>query len=124
MIIELGCHVLKFIWVESGPHICEDSMYIATNHDGCEFMIIIEQSNLVIIFLILKVKIASTLEGIICNFFAIQTYKNYLGSLTVWSVSMFSETDVETCVVCVREYQFTPWVSVSVILKEEAHTLI
>jgi hypothetical protein len=99
-------------------------MYIATNHDGCEFMIIIEQSNLVIIFLILKVKIASTLEGIICNFFAIQTYKNYLGSLTVWSVSMFSETDVETCVVCVREYQFTPWVSVSVILKEEAHTLI
>jgi hypothetical protein len=68
MIIELGCHILKFIQVKSGPHTCEDSMYLATNHDGCEFMIIIEQSNLVIIFLILKVKIASTIERIICIF--------------------------------------------------------
>jgi len=68
MIIELGRHILEFIQVKSGPHTCEYSMYLATNHDGCEFMIIIEQSNLVIIFLILKVKIASTRERIICIF--------------------------------------------------------
>jgi len=50
---------------------------------------------------------------------AIQTYESYLGSLIVDNVSMFSETNVETCVVCVLGYSYTPWVSVSVIFRRK-----